>query len=143
LYPIEWRSSVKDFAWKALVIQDAVLRAKGPILYEDAGSEFRAPLLPIFELICRDGYALFKGQDNSARRWVHDKAAACLGYGDKNELLRGKTSYHAGSIGIDYQSQAYFDLIVPWANASRIRVIVQPHLDQAWRITAKTKLPLH
>jgi len=127
-YPSTWTSRVKDFAWKALVITDAVARAEGvPILYMDAGSEVRAPLTDIFRITCTEGHAFFKGQDNSARRWVHDTAAACLGAPDKDALLAGKTSYHAGTVAIrDARAPAFRDVVLAWYNASFVRDCIAP-----------------
>ncbi|CAH1801273.1 unnamed protein product [Owenia fusiformis] len=88
------KESRKRFSWKALVLQDAVMKY-GAIFYSDAGSVIRAPLEPIKKLIIADGHFFVQGQDEDTTTLLHKGMYAYFGVNVTQ--LKGKPSF-AGSV---------------------------------------------
>ncbi len=54
-YPQHFRN-LKNYAWKPVIMFDALTRDGKWILYQDAGQEFRRTIGEVEELIKKDGY---------------------------------------------------------------------------------------
>jgi len=60
-YPPHFRN-LRNFAWKPVILKDALYKDGYWILYQDAGQEFRKTIREVEKLIERDGY-MFVAQD--------------------------------------------------------------------------------
>ncbi|MAB55748.1 MAG: hypothetical protein CMN93_07725 [Synechococcus sp. CPC35] len=98
---LQWRTykdnKPKRYAWKPQVLYFMLRSFPGGFLYLDAGSDVRAPLQPIFDIIQRDGLFLVGGQDVDLSRSCHAGMYDYFGLADKS--FRGKPSYSGNTQG--------------------------------------------
>jgi len=87
---------LKKYAWKPIAINES-LHEWGGVLWIDAGSNVRAPLDPIDEILKNTGVYTVQGQDGDMTRWTH--TGTFKWFGKTAKEYAGKPSYSGGLQG--------------------------------------------
>ncbi|CAH1787151.1 unnamed protein product, partial [Owenia fusiformis] len=115
--------SRNGFAWKPIILQDAV-RRYGAIFYSDAGSVIRGPLGPIKRLILKDGYFFVQGQDTDMTMKTHKGMFSYFNV-TKSRFIN-KYSFAGGIQGYVNNSTAVKHILTPLVHCALKRSCISP-----------------
>ncbi|XP_013421926.1 uncharacterized protein LOC106181925 [Lingula anatina] len=121
-YP-EHVSYLKKFAWKSVVLKDAVDRF-GKILWIDAGCDVRGPMSKIDDFLKQDGHFFVQGQDVDMTRLTHFNMFRY--FNETMSKFKGKYSFAGGISGWVKGSKAYRRILPRWIQCSMDVTCISP-----------------
>ena len=114
---------ILSYAWKPLILQD-VIQQEAEVLWVDAGSDIRAPLSAIDELLIQDGHFFVQGQDIDMTTKSHTGTYTYLGL--SKQAFIGREHFSANLQGYVRDGKAHEKVLQPMCELSAIEACIAP-----------------
>jgi hypothetical protein len=121
-WPAHVGGNLRNYAWKPILVAEAVRAAQGPVLWFDSATLFRAAPDPALEAIRRDGLWYLRGYTSLASN-TDPRTLDAL---DVPLELRHLPEIVSGALGVDAGDPMARDLVLGWKAAALQPGIIAP-----------------